>query len=292
MRCAAVCEHHGRQGETIWHGHDIRVRYIPLATPTSGSATLNDPDERGGGSICSAFRTGIEVSSNPNDREPVNGVNTSRMDRHSHRNCSDPHASNGIRHTVKWLACTALDPVRKRCADGADTRSTLPQRPWHTGLPARHHSSPPASADGSTRASHPTDGIPKVSYADRKFLPRGVLTIHGHHLNHPCLRNQPQFEISSRIGLGQSVLHDRSTTSRTTDPRSTAPAPPRFVPVRFAPAHPGSSHSWRDTRRRVTVPRLSRDGVLHACVETPPPAVRHPTAGRVRRVPVGIVLVP
>ncbi|ODA73915.1 MBL fold metallo-hydrolase [Streptomyces sp. AVP053U2] len=35
----------------------------------------------------------------------------------------------------------------------------------------------------------------------------------------------------------------------------------RFVPVGSAPVHPGSSRSGRGPRRRVAVPRLSRDGV-------------------------------
>lgn len=78
---------------------------------------------------------------------------------------------------------------------------------------------------------------------------------------------------------GSSLLPGRSTHSCTTDPRTKAPAPPRFVPVRFAPAHPGSSRSWRGARRRVAVPRLSRDGV--------PPCLCRNTAATRRTSPDG-----
>jgi hypothetical protein len=59
--------------------------------------------------------------------------------------------------------------------------------------------------------------------------------------------------------LGQAMSHGRSTHHRTTDPHTEPPAPPRFVPARFAPARPGSPRGRRGTRRRVTLPRPSRD---------------------------------
>lgn len=56
----------------------------------------------------------------------------------------------------------------------------------------------------------------------------------------------------------------------------------RLVPMRFAPAHPGSSRSWRGTRRCVAVPRLSRDGVppcLCRNTAVAPPYVTRPPTG-------------
>lgn len=159
-------------------------------------------------------------------------------------------------------------------------------------------------------------GIRKVSGAQPKLLLRGVLTIHRQCLNHPCLRSRALVRDIDHVGLaicaarqihgrpyGRSDARSSWRIRRIAARRIRAPqhlAPPRFVPVRFAPAHPGSSRSWRGVRRRVAVPRLSRDGVPHARVETPwPPAargtslaVRHRSADRMPSVRVEIVPVP
>lgn len=49
-------------------------------------------------------------------------------------------------------------------------------------------------------------GFPEVSGQEPKLLLRGVLTIHRQHLNHPCLRNRPQFDIPNRVAPGPSAL--------------------------------------------------------------------------------------
>ncbi|GGY70003.1 hypothetical protein GCM10010300_11530 [Streptomyces olivaceoviridis] len=45
----------------------------------------------------------VEASSNPNDKEPVDGVNSSRMNRCQRRKSSHPDASNGARHTGQMV---------------------------------------------------------------------------------------------------------------------------------------------------------------------------------------------
>ncbi|CAM5533226.1 hypothetical protein SCANM63S_02522 [Streptomyces canarius] len=156
----------------------------------------------------------VEASSNPNDKEPVDGVNTSRMNRCQHRKSSHPYASNSAHHTVKWSAGTPLDPGTERGADGVGTRSTLPQV-----ISIRTVALVPALTSRTHRRRHP--GSPSDSPRSESFVRQSEISSAGS-IDDP--RSPPQSSLSGKPApvrdsvpcrLGRSVPHGRSTTSRT-----------------------------------------------------------------------------
>lgn len=95
--------------------------------------------------------------------------------------------------------------------------------------------------------------ISNVSNDEQKLFSRELLTMHRQCLNHSCLRNRLQLDISNHPAPGPSVLHGRSTHNAL---QIRAPRHLRH-PVSsgdFAPAHPGSSRSGRGTRHRGAGP--------------------------------------
>jgi len=191
------------------------------------------------------------------------GRGTAGASRHRRTRAHSPPHSPPYRRRHRL---TALRPVRAplRC----------PARPRNRTTPAPHRSPRTRSSLSPPHS--------KVSDRVRKCFRPKVLTSHRQCLDHLCLRpavvryfGPHRLWVIRAARQVRAQLHGRSA-------HHTAPAPPRFVPVRFAPAHPGSSRGWRGMRCRVAVPRLSRDGVPHACVETLPLAAdsRPPTVAR------------
>lgn len=151
-------------------------------------------------------------------------------------------------------------------------------------------------------------GRQKLSGRKPKVFLRGVLTMHRQYLNHPCLRNRHQFDMSNReawVICAARQIHVRAARqSRTADPRraarrirTTDPCraarhirAPRHLrhpfPVRSAPAHPDSSRRRRGMRCDVAAPRSSRDGAPPclsrntAAARRPPYRTRRPTGCR------------
>jgi hypothetical protein len=170
---------HGRKGK-YWRGHDIRMRHDSLRlcvrAVRPGVALLCDGATR----RVSIYRTEVEVSSNLNDREPVNGVNTPRMCRYLRRITAGPYGRDVGRHTANWPSRTPFDA-------GLEEASAYSSRP--RPVAPRH---PPTTAPGVRRP-----GGPKVSDTEQKLFCNTVLTMHRQYLNHSCLGNRPQFDISN-----------------------------------------------------------------------------------------------
>lgn len=93
----------------------------------------------------SQYRTGVEVSSDLNDREPANGVNTSRTCRHPHRNIRVNPRPNVARHTDKWPSRTTVGAGVEAVRRGPNTKGFTPaskgrigEQTFGTPLPNRH----------------------------------------------------------------------------------------------------------------------------------------------------------
>lgn len=105
------------------------------------------------------------------------------------------------------------------------------------------------------------------------------------HLNHPCLRSRPWFEIPGCTGRGNPCrTADQRATARQTRTPGHLRHPFRSGEVRTCASPP--FRSWRGMRRRVAVPRLSRDGVpmpVSRRGARPPYVARPPTGCGVAR---------
>jgi hypothetical protein len=160
---------HGRN-EKDWRGHDIRMRHdslrLCIRTVRPGVALLCDGATR----RVSIYRTKAEVSSNLNDREPVNGVNTPRMCRYLRRIIAGPYGRDVGRHTEKWPNRTTFDA-------GLEEASAYPSRPRPVAL--RH---PPTTAPGVRRLGSPesfghgAETFMQQSIDDASSIPQSFLS--------------------------------------------------------------------------------------------------------------------
>lgn len=168
-----------------------------------------------------------------------------RTPKGSHRRRSDGPASrpSAPRHR------TAASPVATRPARPARHRGSADQ--WPRCDPPTHR--------GTESFELRTETFPAESIDDASSTPQSFLS------GKPATARHLEPHRPWAIRAARPVHaqpHYRSAHQST--------CATRFVPVRFAPARPGSSRSGRGRRRRVAVPRLSRDGVPPCLCRRPP----------------------
>lgn len=200
------------------------------------------------------------------------------------------------RRTVyKQRLPVGLDKLSRRPATLRSSRYDSPVQDVHAGreaeLAASARSSRPCPRPGPAASVDGGAGILECFGRGNETSSAGSIDDPSSILQSPCLRpgHSSRYRTTRRPRVicaaadprtaarqNHAQLHGGSAHGRSA---TKAPASPHLVPVRSAPAHPGSSRSWRGPRRRVAVPRLSRDGV--------PPCLCRNTAAARRTSPAG-----